>query len=84
MGKMNVKEFTDEELAEISIAIRNEQEYRREGKERGDWNKVVNAMTAYIEKYGQFIVSVNDGEDEIYIESDSILTQYPGVILVYS
>lgn len=83
IGNLDLRTLADDEIKVLVQELGKELENRDKKRDWEDWNKAVNAMTAYIEKHGYFIVNLNEGEREIWIESDSIFTEHPGVILAY-
>ena len=62
-------ELSDRELAEVVVKAKEIHEARQKARKEEDWNKVMDAIHDYIEKYGD--ICVEDGSGCVWIDSHS-------------
>lgn len=86
--EMEVKSFSldnlsDEELNTLLTNAQKEVEKRQTRQNWEDWEEVTRAISKYLKKHRTIIVNVNEGQEEIYIESNAVFSERPGVIFTY-
>lgn len=65
MIESNIKNLTDNEIAQMLSVLMNEQQERKVEKEKKAWNEVQKAILNYISEFGE--ITISDYDSIIYI-----------------
>lgn len=64
------KTLNDDDLTLLCVKLSKELEMRRDAEERQTWNKVCEAIDAYVGKYGYFTINIGNNDECVLYRGD--------------
>ena len=64
------KTLNDDDLTLLCAKLSRELEERQNAEERQAWNKVCEAIDAYVHKYGYFTINIGDNDECVLYRGD--------------